>query len=210
MIYKISTKKDDFLESIFKESFDALNVFYGINWKHHIPKIIIVDDRKTINLLKGEVTEDWLIGWSEGKTIYVLNKDHLEKESNHTYDAHTYSAFIKHELSHSFYDILSNGHQKPIWLNEGFAIYTGGQNKFKEKPAEFSKFLEFYEHGGKEIYTEAGFFVQGLVEKFGKQKLLDFVKNLKNIKTKEEFEQFFTKEYGFNLTYSEINSQKLI
>ena len=60
MIYKISAKKDDFLENIFKESFDDLNAFYGINWKHHIPKIVVVNNRKTINLLKGEATEDWL------------------------------------------------------------------------------------------------------------------------------------------------------
>ena len=40
-------------------------------------EIIIVDNRKTINFLKGEETESWIIGWSEGKTIYVLNKDNF-------------------------------------------------------------------------------------------------------------------------------------
>jgi len=210
MIFKISPIKDDFLEKIFKESMDSLNVFYEINWNHHVPKMVIVEDRKTIDLLKGESTEDWLIGWSEGKTIYVLNKDNIEKESDHKYDLQTYSAFVKHELSHSFYNILSNGRQKPIWLNEGFAIYTSGQNRFKKNPTVFKSFLEFYEHGGKEIYVEAGFFVQGLVEKFGKRKLLDFVKSLNRLKTKEEFELSFKKEYGFDLTYDEINSQKLI
>jgi hypothetical protein len=151
-----------------------------------------------------------MIGWSEGRTIFILNRDNLEKESDHKYDTRTYSAFIKHELSHSFYGIISEGRQKPIWLNEGFAIYASGQNVFKKKPTEFKRFLEFYEHGGKEIYAESGFFVQGLVEKFGKQKLLGLAKNLKNIRTKDEFERSFAKEYGFNLTYDEINSQKLI
>ena len=61
-----------------------------------------------------------------------------------------------------------------------------------------------------EVYSEAGFFIQGLVERFGKHKLLDFVMSVKNIGTKEEFERSFAKEYGFNLTYSDINSQKLI
>ena len=34
------------------KSMDELNTFYEINWVHHLPKIIIVDDRKTINYLK--------------------------------------------------------------------------------------------------------------------------------------------------------------
>ena len=210
MIFKISPIKDDLLEKIFKESMDDLNAFYEINWKHDPPKIIIIDDRKTIDNMKGKATEDWLIGWSEGRTIFILNRDNLEKESDHKYNIRTYSAFIKHELSHSFYGIISEGRQKPIWINEGFAIYTSGQNEFKKKPAEFKSFIGFYEHGGKEVYAEAGFFIQGLVEKFGKKKLLDFVKGMKNSSTKEEIEKYFAKEYGFNLTYSEINLQRLI
>ncbi len=187
-----------------------LNIFYEINWIHHLPKIVIVDNRETINLLKGEETEKWIVGWSEGKTVYILNKDNFGKESDHVYHPDEYSALIKHELSHSFYNILAGGNHTPVWLNEGVAIYTSGQIKFKKKPIVFSKFLEFYEVGGKEVYSEAGFFVDGLVEKFGKQKLLNFIKNLKNIKTKEKFEESFTKEYGFNLTYEEINKQRLI
>jgi len=209
MIYNITQTKDDFLEKIYKESLDDLNAFYEINWTHHLPRIFVVDDRKTIDLLKGEKTEDWLIGWSEKNTVYVLNKDNLEKESDHKYNPDEYSAFIKHELSHSFYNILSSGNAKPIWLNEGVAIYTSGQNKFKKKPTEFSKFLEFYDKGGKEIYGEAGFFIQALVEKFGKQKLFGLIKDLKSLKGKEEFEKFFAKEYGFGLNYEEINTQGL-
>lgn len=210
MIYKITPIKDDFLENIHKESLHNLNTFYEINWMHHLPRIIVVDDRKTMDLLKGEKTEGWLIGWSERKAIYVLNKNSFGNESNHKYDPDEYSAFIKHELSHSFFDVLSNSHTKPVWLNEGVAIYVSGQNKFKKKPNEFKKFLEFYDNGGKDIYNEAGFFVQTLVERFGKQKLLNLIKELKNIKNKEEFERFFAKEYGFNLTYNEINARKLI
>jgi hypothetical protein len=207
MIYKITQTKDDFLEKIYKESLDDLNAFYEINWTHHLPRIFVVNDRKTIDLLKGEKTEDWLVGWVEGKTAYILNKNNLKKESNHKYNPDEYFALVKHEISHLFFRTLSGGNAKPIWLNEGVAIYTSGQNEFKKKPTEFSKFLEFYDNGGKEIYSEAGFFVQALIEKFGKPKLLNLVKDLKNIKNKEEFEKFFAKEYGFGLNYEEINTQ---
>jgi len=205
MIFKIHQIKDDFLEKIYTDSMKDLNNFYEINWVHHIPKINIVDDRKTIDALKEKTTENWLVGWSNGSQVYILNKDNLEKESSHKYNPDEYSALIKHELSHCFLNAMSGYIFLPFWLSEGVAIYTSGQNTFKNKPEKFTKFLEFYDHGGKEIYGEAGFFVQALVEKFGKQKLFDLVKRLKNIKTKEEFEHFFATQYGFNLTYNEIN-----
>ncbi|MDP2642041.1 MAG: hypothetical protein Q8P21_02000 [bacterium] len=183
----------------------SLNDFYGINWIHHTPIIFVVDNRETINLLKGEKTEDWLVGWANGSQIYILNKDNFEKESDHKYKLDEYYALIRHELSHCFYNILSSYNYFPYWLSEGVAAYTSGQNKFKNKPEKFSEFLDFYDRGGKGIYKESGFFVQDLVEKFGKQKLLDLVKRLKNIKTKEGFDELFTKQYGFNLAYDEIN-----
>ncbi len=210
MIFKITSTEDDFLKNIYEHSMKDLNVFYEINWEHHTPRIIVVDSREIIDELKGEKTENWVVGWSEQKNIYVLNKDSYEKESNHTYSQEEYVALIKHELSHSFYSILSSGHYKPIWLNEGVAIYTSGQNKFKKKPSSFCKFLEYYENGGSDVYGEAGFFVGGLVEKFGKQKLLALIRELKNVKTKEELERLFDKEYGFNLSYDEINAQKFV
>ncbi|MFA6297295.1 MAG: hypothetical protein WC629_01905 [Candidatus Paceibacterota bacterium] len=205
MIYKITSTNDTYLETIFKESLDDLNTFYEIDWQHHLPNIIVVDDRKTINLLKGEETEPWIIGWSEGKTIYILNKDNFETESNHKYNHAEYSAFVKHEMSHSFFSALSGGRWKPVWLNEGVAIYTSGQNNFKQKPGEFKHFLESYDRGNKEIYSEAGFIVEFLIEKYGKEKLLTLIKNLKNYPTKELFEQGFEKEYGFALSYEGFN-----
>jgi hypothetical protein len=207
MIYTITQKEDPLLENIFKKSMEELNAFYEIDWVHHVPKLIVVDDRKTINLMRGEETENWLIGWSEGKNIFVINRERIDSESGHKYNPKNYSAFIKHELSHSFYNIISGGQSKPIWLNEGLSIYTSGQNAFKKKPTEFSKFLEFYEKGGQGVYDESGFFVEVLIEKFGKQKLLDLIKESKNLNTHEEFAKFFAKEYDFNLSYDEINAK---
>lgn len=206
MIFKITPENDVFLGKIYKDSMKELNAFYGINWVHHLPKIIVVDNRKTINLLKQKKTDNWVVGWANGRDIYILNRKYFEKESCHKYDPKQYPGLIKHEFSHAFFRILSDGHEKPIWLNEGLAIYTSGQNEFKWKPEKFKKFLKFYNDGGKEVYREAGFFIEFLIKKFGKKKLLNLVKNLENIETKSKFEKHFKKEYGFNLIYSEINS----
>lgn len=205
MIYKITATEDGMLERVYKESLADLNTFYEINWEHHLPKIIVVDDRKTINSLKGEQTESWVIGWSEGKTLYVLNKDNFEKESNHKYDAAEYEAFVKHELSHSFYSVLSKGQWKPVWLNEGVAIYTSGQNKFKKQPTEFKNLLESYDYGKKQVYSEAGFVVGLLIEKYGKKKLLELISNLSNTKSESDFSILFNKVYGFEPNYKGLN-----
>ena len=188
----------------------SLNEFYEIGWVHHLPTIVIAEDRKTINTIRQKETPDWNIGWINGNMGWacVLDRNSLEKESSHKYKPETYKATVKHELSHLFYRILCSGANKPDWLWEGTATYTSGQNKFKKQPTEFKEFLEFYEKSGKGVYYESGFFVQFLVEKFGKQKLLNLIKESKNIKTESEFNQLFAKEYGFNLNYDEINALK--
>jgi len=207
MIFKITSIKDELLEKIYNELMKDLNDFFELNWVENTPSINVVDNRETINIIKGRQTEDWLVGWSNGNKVYVLNRDNLEKESNHKYDPEKYCALVKHELSHSFYDIISNNTHKPIWLCEGVAIYTSGQNEFKRQPIEFKEFLKFYENGGSGVYEESGFFVEFLVQKFGKQKLLNLIKESKNAKSEAEFNELFCKEYGFELEYEEINNE---
>lgn len=209
MTFKISHQDDPFLEKILTESLADLNAFFELYWVHHLPRIIVVDDRATINALKGEKTEPWVVGWSEVKNIYVLDRDSFEKESDHAYSEKEYAALIKHELAHSFFNALSGGTYKPIWLNEGIAIYTSGQNAYKKRPERFGVFLNYFDKGGKDLYAEAGFFVQMLVEKHGKQKLLDIVKNLKNIKTPEDLSFAFETAFGFPLSYRAIDAALL-
>ena len=146
MIFYSRPIKDKFLENIYKNSMKDLNGFYGIGWVFGLPRLIVVKNRKEIDSLRGEQTERWLVGWSEGKNIYILSRQNLEKESNHEYKKDIYTALIKHEISHSFYSILSSSFKNPRWLCEGTAIYTSGQNKFKKPIQKFSNFLDYYDH----------------------------------------------------------------
>ena len=205
MIYNITPKSDRFYEKIFKESMIDLNKFYEINWVHHTPRIIVVKDRKTIDLLKGVKTEPWVVGWSDGRTIYILNKNHLEKESNHKYNPATYYALLKHEISHAFYHIVSMGQYRPAWLCEGVAIYTSGQIHHKKQPIKFKNFLKFTDKGGSGVYAEPGFVIEMLVRKFGKEKLLKLIEETKMVKLNSQFNKLFKRLYGFKPTYKEFN-----
>ncbi len=208
MIFEINSKKDPFIEDIYEKSMKELNDFFGINWVKKKPSVIIVPDRRTINKLKNEKTEDWVIAWAGmgDHSIYLLDRKNYEKESCHKYSDEKYSSTIKHELAHLFLEIFCKySYVKPMWLNEGVCIYLSGQNNFKKKPDKFGNFLDFYDKGGKEIYSESGFAVQVLIEKHGKEKFMKLLEGLKDLNSKEKFEKIFYEIYRFKPYYEEFN-----
>jgi hypothetical protein len=94
---------------------------------------------------------------------------------------------------------------KPVWLCEGVAIYTSGQNMGKHPVESFKEFLNFHENGGKGVYAESGFAVYLLIKEFGKEKLLDLIKGLKSIVSQKDFTALFVKIYGLEPTYDMFN-----
>jgi len=66
-IFNIKTSENEGLEKIYEEAMNELNGFFNMNWVINKPKIIIVDDRKTINALRNEETPRWVVGWSTEK-----------------------------------------------------------------------------------------------------------------------------------------------
>ncbi|MDP3792666.1 MAG: hypothetical protein Q8Q89_02950 [bacterium] len=215
MIYKLNLikSKDKLIERVFYKSMKELREFYGINWTTNTPKIFLLKDRKSIDLFGIRKTEPWLVAWADYgmQTVFVLDKKNLERQSSHKYSEKYYSCLMKHELSHLFYKILSAGKSGPIWLSEGVAIYTSGQNslKPKSKPKEFKNFLTFHNQGGFDVYAESGFVIETLVKKFGKNKLLELIKSLKNVSDKKQFNKVFQKIYRFQINYKEINRHYL-
>ena len=205
MIFELKTKQDKFIEDAYKKSMKEIGEFYGINWIHNTPKMIIWKNREIINKFEGNKTEDWFVGKASGRNIFLLDRKNYEKESSHKYSHEKYSALLKHEIAHLFFGILSKNNHHPIWLNEGLAIYLSGQNKFKRPPKEFKIFLDYFNKGGRKVYREPGFFIELLIKKFGKQKILKLIKSLSKINSEKKFKQEFKKIYKFNLNYKEIN-----
>lgn len=207
MLYHLRQVKDTFIERVYKKALKDLGDFYGIKWSTNQPGIIIVDDRKTIDLLQGRETERWEVGWTEGwRKLYILNKTNLGKESDHTYSREYYTGLIRHELSHLFFDKLSSRGMNAMWLREGTAIYTSGQLKLRKRPKKLISFLEYYDTVGRALYDEAGFAVETLVKKYGKDKLFELIRELKTVKSQRQFNTAFKKIYGFRLNYAVINA----
>lgn len=202
-IQKINDKK---IEEEYEKSMNELDKFFESNWVVNKPRVFLVKDRQTINELLGKKTEDWVVGFVNRGDVYMLDKDNYEKESCHKYSDEEYSKTIKHELTHCFFQVISGFKNKPDWLWEGIAIYLSEQYKTKTKPEKFSEFLDYYEKSGSGVYKESGFVVKLLVEKFGKQKILKLMKSLKDINSKEQFEDKFKELYKFELNYQNINN----
>jgi len=116
---------------------------------------------------------------------------------------------MKHELNHLFYGIVSGGTPGPLWLREGLSTYLSGQTALGqwEKPAEFRGFIDSdsNEENKKYAYAEGGFVVELLVQKFGKEKVILLVKQLKTIKNLEGFKILFREIFGIELEYGVIN-----
>lgn len=206
MVFEINRIKHSKLEHFYKNSMNKLDSFFELGWKHNRPNLVLIPNRETINNLKGTETEEWLVGWVNENTVYMLSDKNFETESNHNYSDEEYFSLLKHELAHCFSNIYSEFCKKPIWLLEGISIFLSDQIKCQKKPEKFSKFLEFYEHGGKDVYSEAGFVVEFLVKKHGKEKLLQLLKKAKESNSKEGFANLFKSIYNFELNYENFES----
>lgn len=205
MVFTIELCRDSALDKVFTSSIRKLNRFFDLEWKHDLPRVFIMKDRRTIDALYEKKTERWIVGFNDLRYVFALDNASMEKESSHRKRSPgEYASLIAHEMCHAFFNKFSEGVTKPKWLNEGVSIYISGQIKFK--PKQFTEFLEFFDQGGKGVYGEAGYAIKLLVEKFGKDKLLKLIKGLKKAKSRKTFDALFKSTYGFTPTYKNFNA----
>lgn len=209
MTLKLSKIDDEFIIKIFEECMEELGEFFKINWVKNRPSIIIFEDRKTLDELKGSKTDDWNVGFATNNKIYILDRNNFEKESCHKYSDKEYKKLLKHELVHLYYNIFSKGVHCPRWFNEGLAVFLSGQLEGK-KIEKFKKFLRYFEKRGNNLYTEGGFAIKILIEKFGKEKIFELIKNISSLQTEERFNLKFKEIYGEKPSYKFFNSKLLL
>ena len=200
----ISLRSIDIVDKNYPKIMSELNSFFGINWTKDLPKIFIVENRKTFDEILGKKTENWLVGHAENRIIYLLDGIKFKTEANREYTDEKYLSLLKHELTHLFVNLLNNKHI-PLWLNEGTAIYLAGQNKLRKNiPTKFKNFLKFSKEsiiGEENVYEESGFVIEILVNKFGKEKLISLIKKSQD----DSFKTSFKEIYDFDLNYTNIN-----
>jgi len=202
MIFNIKSKDEPALEKKYEEAMNSLEEFFGLNWKNNRPKLFIVDDMKTREAINPG-KHSWSIGWVDGPgKLFLLKRSLIGKETNHQkYSPSQYGLLMKHELCHCFFLVLSKGKYEPDWLWEGTSMYLSGELKKKNKPKQFTNFLRYYKKEGQEVYNESGHAIQFLVEKHGKEKLINLIRSLSTISSEMDFSKKFEEIYGFKLAY---------
>lgn len=190
---------DDFLKKTKKE----LEAFFKI--KIAEPNIFLLDSRKELDLIWGQKTESWVVGGTKFGLIYILDPKAYIKESSHT-DKNDFWRTLKHEYCHIFYKTLTGGYT-PLWLHEGLALYLAGQKKKCRQPLDV--FFYFYKPGP-ELYGVGYYWVEFLIKKFGKDKMLSLINGLKEEKqlTEKSFSKLFFSVYGFK--YNKTHFAKAI
>jgi hypothetical protein len=169
------------------------------------PDFVFVHTRGEMDKYCGYKTENWVVAHSENGRIYMFTPGDYEKESCHSYSEEKYRKLIIHETCHFYQDLLT-GTYKPLWLGEGLAVYLSGQYKDKKVVNIFANFLRFHSDGGKEIYSESGFVIKKLVERFGKDKLLEYIHCFKENDSEKFAYKKFEEIFGIKLNYKNINS----
>ncbi len=193
-IFRIKVNKEEELDSIYAKALEKLNNFFDINWEQNKPKVYIVSDRETAESLRDKKTPSWVVGWSGNGVVFVLDKDVALKTESTIHDDEDYKMLIIHELAHLYFKIVTGGKTHPNWLWEGTSILATGQAEKWKKPLEFKNFLD-----NKDVYSEAGYALLLLVQKFGKEK---FIQMLKSYKTyDEDFSILFKNTYNMELSY---------
>lgn len=204
MLLKATSYKNKKVEKYYAGALKKISTFFEIEG-FKPPNLILLENRNTIDIAKGKKTENWVVGWYSSRVIYLLCPENYSKESSHTYSDEEYKKLIEHEVGHFFYRALV-GSNKPVWLGEGISVYLSEQYKEKEKPKKFEHFLNYYNQGDENVYTESGYAVKLLVDKFGKTKLVNFAKSLWKHESPKDVEKKFQEIFELPLSFETFNN----
>lgn len=183
------------IRQLIEEMTEELKTLFGID--AIAPVVHIVGSRAEMDKVKGHKTESWVVGTVKNDEIYLLDKERFESESDHPKS--DFEKVLKHEIVHLYVRAVA-GTKEPYWLNEGLACYLAGQVKSKPSSENIGLLREYYDRFDKSIYQVGYFWVNYLVDRFGIEKLIDFLYEWgKASQSPEEFERLFEKEFGLKI-----------
>ena len=176
-----------------------------------MPELIVLHSAQDVaEIWDMKLGDDLPIAWADTgrQKLYMLQWDEAEKlRQKMPYDFWT---ILKHEYVHFYWHAIV-GTTMPIWMNEGLACYLAGQTfVLKDKNMIFN-IRDYFDDNTFNAYAVGYVGVNYLIEKFGKETLLEFLKQLSDIvvsTTKkipvEAFEGLFKQQFGFGLTKGEL------
>lgn len=184
-IYKITKELEDFFEIKAPEF-----------------EIVLINSREEFDVICGRKTESWQAGTVKGNTIYAIHPDRLEEITIHKKETHPKR--IKHELSHLFYEKCTGGEKRPAWLNEGLAYYLADQGRWTLNEHGRLMAVDYFSTFNDKVYGTGEFMVRTLIDKYGKEKLIELIKQINPPLSEDGFNDLFKKFYGFEFSKDEL------
>ena len=180
-----------------------LDKFWGIEF--HLPNVFLVKSRKDYDLFCGFETADWMSGRAvAGGHVFVFDPKVYTKETSHK-DKEGFWKLLKHEQCHFYYFTFMKT-RKPIWLNEGLACYASKQLNKINNVEKVLKVVDLKKHENwkRMVYPIGYFWVDFLIEKFGKEKFFKFLKLVSKDDSEKGVKHSFFKVYKYKFNKKEL------
>lgn len=199
-IFNLKTASNRKLENELLRIKNDLNNFFKFEVRE--PIVFFVNSRKDMDSIWGKPTEDWFIGAAKNNNIYIFEPSIFNKVSSH--DKKNFWQILKHEYSHIYFNQITNN-SFPFWLNEGLACYLSGKKNSGINKKNLFDIFSYFKQGGKGAYGISQFWVEFLIENFGKEKILELIKSIKFGMDEKDFKSIFFKVYNFNFNKDDFS-----
>ena len=188
---------------------DILNAFDSV-----YKKFLIKTSNVTVRVYNKRIDFDNRLGWNtpswlvamasnSGEVIDILSPLALKNESSH--EAKEFISILKHEFTHIFFVYLSDGSNRPMWLNEGLANYIAKKHLYDQKiiaKPKFCKTLSTSKDWNKRVnqgaYTISAKFVYFLIKRYSFKKIKELISTLNKEYNYTSFKKLFLKVYHKN------------
>ncbi|MGI5841054.1 MAG: hypothetical protein ACOX6N_02495 [Patescibacteria group bacterium] len=154
----------------------------------------------------GQKTPDWLVGYAKNKQIFIFSPSVIDQVSSHP--ASDFLPTLTHELAHIFSNQLLNFYY-PIWLYEGLAGNIAKQYKLR-KIKTLTPFAKLHDHKNwnqNPNYPQSYSFTKYLIDSFGKETIIDFLKQLPEAIGRHHYPKGFS---NFFVQYFRIDFDEFI
>ena len=171
-------------------------------------KITFLYTRSQMDKICGYKTPDWLVGYAPQKQIFIFSPSVFDKVSSHP--ATDFLHTLTHETTHIFSNTLL-GFYYPLWLYEGLAGYVAEQYKIRKvkKIDNFPKLDASKSWQKYSNYSQAFLFTKYLIDTFGKEKTLNFLKQLHQKVGRHHYHPDFIKFFNqfFKSAFNQLASK---
>ncbi len=192
-------------------AYEKNKLFFGHSLKNK-HAVHLVYKREEMDSILNIKIKSWLVGTAtKDGIIYIFSPKIFSKVSNHP--TSDFEPILTHELAHIFNNDFFKFSQ-PIWLREGIAGYVAEQykNKKPKKINDFKKLHNKKDWNRDPNYTQSFCFTVFLIEKFGRNEFLQFLKILSKENNNDynftDFSKSFIDYFGISFNQTALEWQK--